>query len=392
MRRVSEVQLGLKSLVPYQDLQTDQAIILAYEILTDPKNRAKHILRATASVILSLLYDQAPLKSLNDSSVNLMDEYLHKATRAAQPGNNLVEIFPVLEYIPAYFSKWKRESTADFRKFSSMLEEKYMGVKERMLSGEQRSSFCATLLENGPEKHGLSDLESVWAAATIYGAAYETTARTLSWFLFLMIHFPDVQKKAQDEIEAVVGRSRMPSFSDMNHLPYVRALTKEILRWRPPAPMGVPHASTEHDYYEGQLIPKGSICISSIWSINRDPEIYGADAEEFRPERHLNPDGTLKDEKGDGHFTFGFGRRECVGRHFANKALLIEISMLLWAIRIEAPAGVEIPHVSEDIGEGVISRPPDFDCVIEPRFEGVGVALKQARDMIFQTADDNGRE
>ncbi|THU76037.1 cytochrome P450, partial [Dendrothele bispora CBS 962.96] len=132
MRRVSEVQLGLKSLVPYQDLQTDQAIILAYEILTDPKNRAKHILRATASVILSLLYDQAPLKSLNDSSVNLMDEYLHKATRAAQPGNNLVEIFPVLEYIPAYFSKWKRESTADFRKFSSMLEEKYMGVKERM--------------------------------------------------------------------------------------------------------------------------------------------------------------------------------------------------------------------------------------------------------------------
>ncbi|THU79324.1 hypothetical protein K435DRAFT_810818 [Dendrothele bispora CBS 962.96] len=140
--------------------------------------------------------------------------------RLEQPGNNLVEIFLVLEYIPAYFSKWKRELTADFRKFSSM------GVKERMLNGEQRSSFCATLLENGPEKHGLSDL--VWAAATIYGAAYET----------------------------------------LNHM-------EQILRW----------------------------------SINCDPELYGADAEEFYPERHLNPNGTLKDEKGDGHFTFGFGRR-----------------------------------------------------------------------------------
>ncbi|KAK7464896.1 hypothetical protein VKT23_006105 [Stygiomarasmius scandens] len=133
MRRASEAQLGLKSLIPYQDIQTDQGIVLAYEMLTDPTNRGEHILRATASVILSLVYDQAPLESLDDPSVKLMDEYGHKMIRAAQPGKYLVELFPVLERVPECLSKWKREAAADFRGFSSMFEEKYTAVRDRMV-------------------------------------------------------------------------------------------------------------------------------------------------------------------------------------------------------------------------------------------------------------------
>jgi cytochrome P450 len=58
----------------------------------------------------------------------------------------------------------------------------------------------------------------------------------MSLFLALLLH-PEVQKKAQDEIDAVTGRLRFPNFEDRPRLPFVDALCKEILRWRPAAPL-----------------------------------------------------------------------------------------------------------------------------------------------------------
>ena len=64
------------------------------------------------------------------------------------------------------------------------------------------------------------------------------TARALSWFVLAMISFPDKQRKCQEELDAVVGRSRMPTFADRDHLPYLRATVREALRWRPATPVG----------------------------------------------------------------------------------------------------------------------------------------------------------
>ncbi|KAF5370361.1 hypothetical protein D9758_006942 [Tetrapyrgos nigripes] len=224
------------------------------------------------------------------------------------------------------------------------------------------------------------------------GAGYETTSASLAWFFLIMIQFPHVQRKAQEEIDTVIGRSRLPSFSDMNHLPFVRAIIREMLRWRPPAPFGIIYQSVRDDYFDGKIIPKGSICIPNIWTINRDLQIYGTDATEFRPERHLTSDGKLKDEKDEGNFTFGFGKRVCVGRYFANKGLFIDITMILWAMSIKpSPNGsgqIVIPSPSMDVGEGVISLPPPFECRCEPRFAGVEATLKQARDAVLLTHGD----
>ena len=66
-----------------------------------------------------------------------------------------------------------------------------------------------------------------------------------------MIAFPEVQRRAQAEIDAVVGRNGLPTFADAPRLSYVCAIIKEILRWRPVAPFGMPHAATEEDWYEG---------------------------------------------------------------------------------------------------------------------------------------------
>ena len=83
-----------------------------------------------------------------------------------------------------------------------------------------------------------------------------------------MILFPEVQKKAQAELMAVIGAHRLPEFDDEASLPYVCALIKELLRWRSVVPLSVPHRSVEDDEYRGYFIPKGSIVISNIWCGN----------------------------------------------------------------------------------------------------------------------------
>lgn len=68
---------------------------------------------------------------------------------------------------------------------------------------------------------------------------------------------PFVQSQGQEQIDLVVGRRRLPSFSDMDQLPYITAICREIMRWKPVLPVGIYHASTEDDVYDGYFIPKG---------------------------------------------------------------------------------------------------------------------------------------
>jgi cytochrome P450 len=73
-----------------------------------------------------------------------------------------------------------------------------------------------------------------------------------------MALYPEVARKAQDEIDAVVGCGCLPEFEHKSQLPYCEALVREVFRWRPIVPMGVPHSTIEDDIYEGYFIPKGS--------------------------------------------------------------------------------------------------------------------------------------
>jgi hypothetical protein len=108
--------------------------------------------------------------------------------------------------------------------------------------------------------------------------AHQTTS-TLMTFFIAMLLYPDIQKKARDELDSVIGRERLPNFEDRPRLPFIDAVCKETLRWRPVTPLGalpqysfhaiayttssflgVPHAVTKDDVYAGYFIPKGGPC------------------------------------------------------------------------------------------------------------------------------------
>jgi len=184
----------------------------------------------------------------------------------------------------------------------------------------------------------------------------------LSWWLMAMIMYPDVQKRMHDELDRVVGRDRLPTFEDCENMPYLQAMVREIIRWRPIDPLGLPHTTSEDIWYNGYFIPKGTMLVPNVWAINRNPATFGADAHHFNPARHLDKNGKLgpapADTKEEGHVSFGFGRRVCPGRFFANKMLLINLVLLAWATNIDGERGPDGEFIGLDvdgyIDEGIV--------------------------------------
>jgi hypothetical protein len=222
----------------------------------------------------------------------------------------------------------------------------------------------------------------------------------MAWWTLAMLVYPETQARAQAELDAVVGRERLPTFADYPFLPYIRAMMKEALRWKPVTPLGGPHRCTEDDWYKGMFIPKGTICLPNVWYMNRDPEIYGENAE---PARHLDANGDIApDVKEEGHATYGFGRRLCVGRYVANDSLFINIAILLWATKIEPKKDalgkllpldvdgfedhglivlVDPSYIMDSALKCFRRRPVPFECEISPRFLEAPALLAQEREL-----------
>jgi cytochrome P450 len=190
------------------------------------------------------------------------------------------------------------------------------------------------------------------------------------YFLFLvLVLFPQVQRRAQAELDAAVGRDRLPTFDDRPRLPYIEAFCKELMRWQMVTPIGLPHSSNKDDVYRGFFVPKGSIIVANAWAILHDPEIY-PDPEEFKPERFLNKDGSVRDDP-TLSLAFGIGKRLCPGRHFVDAAIFVVTSSVLSVFNVTKAKdenGNEIPvkgGVTEE--RRLFVRPERFECSILPR-------------------------
>ncbi|KIJ64875.1 hypothetical protein HYDPIDRAFT_89456 [Hydnomerulius pinastri MD-312] len=370
----------------FSAVQSLEAVLLADSLLQDPDSWDNHLQRATASLIMAVTYNLPPLKSETDTSIAHIRAHMDRLAYALYPGNFLVEIFPWMEHLPAFLAPWKKEAREWFRKDSDTFMALYKDTLDRMTKNSN-PSFVASL-EAQKDQHGLNLLEKAWLAASLYGAGAETSYSSLQWFMVAMVHYPEVQEKAQRELDAVIGASRMPEFSDFENLPYLRALVKEVFRWRPPIPLGLPHRLTEDDWYEGYFIPKGTLCLANIWAINRDPDVYGPDAREFNPDRYLDEKGQLLpavlDTQDESHSSFGYGRRICVGRHVANSTMFIDLATILWACRIrpslDESGNAYLPNNEANTNTGLTLHPVPFKCVIEPRYANTRAIIDQTKE------------
>jgi cytochrome P450 len=133
------------------------------------------------------------------------------------------------------------------------------------------------------------------------------TVTTVMLLVLYLMQNPEVQRKAQEEIDHVVGNSRLPTLNDIPNLPYTNLILHETYRINPLSPLGIPHASVADDIYNGLFIPKGTIVYPNVWAMLHDEAVY-AEPFRFRPERYLP-----MEKGGSGEplpmGNFGFGRR-----------------------------------------------------------------------------------
>ncbi|KAG2098876.1 cytochrome P450 [Suillus cothurnatus] len=305
-----------------------------------------------------------------------MDQF----SRSTIPGAFIVDIVPFLANVPEWFpgAGFKRLAREWSQNLKEMVDVSYKFVKDQMDAGIAPISFTSNLLEgrtlSAEEEHIVK-----WSAASLYAGGADTTVSTIYSVFLAMTLFPDVQKKAQAEIDAVVGSDRFPSFTDRDSLPYTEALVKEVLRWNVVGPTAIPHRVTEDDIHDGYYIPKGSVVIPNIWFMLNNPRTY-ANPSQFNPERFLDNNG--KDPEPEPRtICFGFGRRICPGLHLADASVWIStvMSLAVFDISKVIENGVEItPEV--DHTSGTISHPMPFKCSIKPRSAKAIALIQQDAD------------
>lgn len=349
--------------LPFQVLEAQQ---LMYDLLEKASGAGTdvrgHFQRAVASIIHTLLYGFR-IEDDNDpvlvEAVKLNDEF----SEFVQVGAYIVDQFPVLNNLPGFLAPWKAQAENHFTTKHNLHSRNF----QRALQSDTWN--ITKHLKKTAEKE-MPLIELMFELGTIIDAALDGTTDSLIWFIVACVtqdqHFII---KAREELDTVIGHDRLPVPDDKPNLPYITAIVEEIFRWRPAGPEGVPHLNREEVVYNGYTIPKGSIIVPNVWTISREEAVFGADPDNFVPDRWLENDGkTLKTLP---TAAFGYGRRTCPGRHLARNVIWVIVAQLLWSFDIKAglseKTGEPIPVDPIACTYGLVMRALPFKALFEPR-------------------------
>ncbi|KAI1617878.1 cytochrome P450 [Exophiala viscosa] len=362
-------------------VQDAEVTVLLNDLVRDPGNFYNHMKRLTCSIACILVFGQRAL-TYEDFWGHCVYDALDKFGEALEPGANPpVDEFPVLKYLPEFISPWKTRAKYAGKVMDDIWSEARRRVDERRQRGDIRTtlgSLADKLLDEHSEKGsplskqplGKQELDHFFGLLVEGGA--ETTSSTMLTLILCLAMNPQVQAKAQEELDAVCGTERMPQWSDFSKLPYINCIIKEGMRWRPAAPVGIPHRVAEDDFYEGMLIPKNSTIFIPTWALHH-AERYGYDDPySFKPERYTNHTKLANDYAGGADYNNrDNGRRMCPGIHLAERTQWRIAAKLLWAFEIlpglDAETGKPVKLDPDHYNEGLLHGPAPFKCVFKPR-------------------------
>ncbi|KAG6895218.1 hypothetical protein C0992_002520 [Termitomyces sp. T32_za158] len=322
--------------------------------------------------------------SKDDPYITTAEKGVHGFQVAIMPGAFLVDSIPILKYVPDWmpFAGFKRKAKYWRRLALEMRTKPYEAAKRNILA---RTLYVMIV-----------------QAAQVYPLIVlgKTMAAIATGIIGLLTN-PMALKKAQEEIDRIVGPDHLPTFDDEDSLPYITAITKEALRWRSITPigttyimrqskvspltgnrLGVPHVLDADDEYNGYWLSKGSVIIPNAWAMLHDETVYPKPFD-FDPDRWLK-DGKLNpDVRDSSHVIFGFGRRVCPGRFMAYSSVWIAIASMIAVFNIEKArdADGKVIEPSLEISSGLLCKPLPFKCSITPR-------SKKAEGLIKASANE----
>ena len=306
-----------------------------------------------------------------DPLVSLIERLLNHLSLAYVPLTWAVDLFPTLRYLPEGFpgtKSFQRTATRCKQVIKAVIDSPFDFVRQQMAQGGNRPSFVSSLIRQCSDENGdlrEADLEAIkLSAGVMFVGGADTTVSVISSMILAMLLHPDVQQKAQREIDDVIGYAGMPQLADRERLPYVTALVKESFRWIPVVPTGTTHVASEEIIYKNYRIPKGAYLLPQIWWFLHDPEVYTS-PDKFEPERFLSP----RNEPDPATEAFGYGRRACPGRYLAEDSTFLTIARILAVFDISKLRDQHGKEIEFEIEKtvGLICRPGPFPYVIKPR-------------------------
>ncbi|KAF2641396.1 cytochrome P450 [Massarina eburnea CBS 473.64] len=342
---------------PIQDLESKTLL----KNLLSTNDFPEQYERYSASIVYSLAYGFRILTG-EEWQAQAAHEVMKNFAYAGQVGTWIVDALPILNYLPTPLAPWKKHA----KRWYQFEEKLHM---DNMREGLKRPGWnWSKDLGNAKEAQQLSNVELAYDLGILVDAGVETTGVTIQCFTLACVAYPEWIPKAQKELDDIVGEDRLPTFEDLERMPYIQAVVEENFRWRHLVPAGVPHATTQDDYYKGYLIPKGSTIVPLFLAMRHDKKLFDSPSE-FHPERWLNRAHVSN---------FGYGRRVCTGRFIARRSVHLGIARLLWAFNIKSKDGKR-PIVDESFfTAGFVSVPKPFEVVFEPRDDGRRKVIEQA--------------
>ncbi|KAI0643184.1 cytochrome P450 [Trametes meyenii] len=360
----------------YRDIEREMVRKLLKKLLASPHDFKEHTRYSVSATAMKVLYG-LDAQEAHDPLIAQADLVFAFVGESAT-GNHPLDYFPFLQHVPAWIpGAGFHYALAECKKSVIRMKETLYEDMKTVMSQSQVAphglgKLLSTIDRGGPKDVAQQEELIKNIGLVAFEAGSDTSYSMLLGFYFAMSQYPEVQKKAQAELDTVVGRDRLPDHSDREALVYVNAVIKESLRWHVVVPLCLPHRTIEDNIFEGYFIPAGTMLIPNTWAMLHDPEAYEC-PDEFIPERFIR-DGRLDFAIPDpANFAFGYGRRICPGRHFADELLFLHIASILHVFNIEAPVDKHGQPVKVERGQthGLTSypEPEDYQCLFKPRFE-----------------------
>ena len=356
-----------------------EAVQMLRDFVIQPEGHMKHPKRFSNSIIMSLIYGTRTPDCKTKHMVKLYS-LMENWSKVMEAGNTPpVDIFPFLKLVPEKFLGMWRSRAQDVGKEMTALYSEWVeyGIERRRNLGS-RDCFLDKVLDQ-EEKIGLDRHGLYFLCGTLMEGGSDTTSSLIIAFIHAMTKWPEVLKKAQQEVDSVVGENRTPTWEDFAKLPYITACVKEAHRWRPVTPLAFPHSLAEDDWVDGMFLPKGSDIFINAFGMHHDekrfpnPDVFNPD--NFKGVTALASELAVGDYANRDHYGYGSGRRLCPGIHLAERNLFLAIAKLVWGFDIgpgrDAKGNVIEPDVSHETGycAGFLVCAEDFPATITVRSE-----------------------
>ncbi|XP_070832987.1 cytochrome P450 1B1 [Chaetodon trifascialis] len=252
---------------------------------------------------------------------------------------SIVDVMPWLQYFPnpikTIFDNFK-QLNLDFGMF---IRDKVIEHRKTIQSSTIRDMTDAFIiaLDQLSEKTGLALGKDYVTPSVgdVFGASQDTLSTALQWVILILVKYPEMQVRLQQEVDKVVDRSRLPSIEDQLQLPYVMAFIYEVLRYTSFVPLTIPHSTTTDTSIMGYIIPKNTVIFINQWSINHDPAMW-SHPETFDPDRFLDQTGALNKDLTGSVLIFSQGKRRCIGEELSKMQLFLFTTLIAHQCHITA--------------------------------------------------------